>query len=93
MKKVESRSMPEYLSQTKMAASATWGTETEIFAFATITKTTVNVYCRTGGRGGRNTYGWLPYKPLSSELETLEPKAVFIHNKEGNHFEPVLDVD
>ena len=48
MKKIESRPMADYVKQTKMDRLGTWGTETEILAFATMTNTVVYVYCRSG---------------------------------------------
>ena len=43
MKKIESRPMADYVKQTKMDRLGTWGTETGILAFATMTNTVVYV--------------------------------------------------
>lgn len=75
----------QYLQSSKMETDETWGTEVEIFAFATITTTTVYVYSMYG-----KERKWLEYKPLSGNPTSR--KAVFIENT-SDHFVPVLDVE
>ena len=87
MKKIESRPMADYVKQTKMDRLGTWGTETEILAFATMTNTVVYVYCRSS----MDKTVWLPYKPLTTTGGS--EKAIYLNNESGNHFEPVLDVE
>ena len=87
MKKIESRPMADNVKQTKMDRLGTWGTETEILAFATMTNTVVYVYCRSD----MDKKVWLPYKPLTTTGGS--EKAIYLNNESGNHFEPVLDVE
>ena len=85
MRGVMQDSVPSYLDKSMMANSDTWGTEVEIFAFATLTGTIVYVYSLVGSH-----YRWLEYKPLTNT--NRNDRAVFIQNVD-NHFVPVLDVD
>ena len=75
----------------KMENDGTWGTDAEMFAFATITNTIVYVYCCSGRNKDIDEYSWLPYKPVSDGVP--EEKAVNLSNIGGNHFGPVLDLD
>lgn len=85
MRQATSTPVEQYLQTSNMERDRTWGTEVEIFAFATITKTPVYVYTTCGRRRK-----WLEYKPLSDNQTT--GKAVFIEH-DHDHFVPVLDIE
>ncbi|XP_053385075.1 uncharacterized protein LOC128550298 [Mercenaria mercenaria] len=86
MKGVLPDPVDRYLDNSMMANSDTWGTEVEIFAFATLTRTTIYVYSKYGG----DIWRWLEYKPLTND--DTNDRAMFIQNT-SDHFVPVLDVD
>ena len=85
MKQATSRPVNQYLCESNMSKDKTWGTEVEIFAFASITSTPVYVFSRYG-----EGMKWLEYKPLTACKSTT--KAVFIQNINQQHFAPVLDI-
>ncbi len=89
VKQIENETQQQYLA--RMKQDGTWGTELEIFAFATITQTTVYVYCSQGTSHEQQIRRWLPYRPVSVDSSAPNQSAVYIQNL-NEHFEPVLDV-
>ena len=87
MKGITRDSVPRYLCTSMMASENTWGTEVEIFAFATLTRSVVYVYSQYGSKEK-----WLEYKPLGLIGGNLRDRAVYIQNT-SDHFVPVLEVD
>ena len=79
-----------YVAKADMAKSGVWGTEVEIFAFATVFNT--NVYFFSTMSKERSPC-WLRYSPLEGIMADLvdTKKAVFLSNTH-HHFEPVFSV-
>ena len=65
----------EYLIDTEMRNDATWGTELEIIAMATMAKRDVIVYNHTG---------YLRYKSPFAQAQSIE--CFFIDNRAGGAF-------
>lgn len=89
MKGITRDSVSRYLDTSMMASENTWGTEVEIFAFATLTRSVVYVYSQYGSK---EQWRWLEYKPLGLIGGNLRGRAVYIQNT-SDHFVPVLEVD
>ena len=71
----------EYLIKTKMRNDATWGTELEIIAMATMARRDVIVYNHTG---------YLRYKSPFAQTQSIE--CFFIDNRVGGHFNVILEI-
>ena len=78
----------DYLSHSVMDKAGVWGTDVEVFAFASMVNTTVYVYCPVG-----ESYQWLPYRPVrdvqpnvqvSAPCKLAEPSG--FHEMSGSQF-------
>ena len=81
----------DYLSRSVMDKAGVWGTDVEVFAFASMVNTTVYVYCPVG-----ESYQWLPYRPVRDVQPNVQVSApaaasVYISNI-NSHFQPVVKV-
>ena len=85
---------PNYATSSDMINPGEWGTEVEIYAFATLLSAPVYVYGPSGRDNVSNTiYKWLKYEPLkdvNSHLNLLPlTENIYIRNM-GSHFVPVI---
>ena len=71
----------EYLIDTEMRKNATWGTELEIIAMATMAKRDAIVYNHTG---------YLRYQSPFAQGKSIE--CVFIDKRAGGHFNVILEI-
>ena len=71
----------EYLIDTEMRKNATWGTELEIIATATMAKRDTIVYNHTG---------YLRYQSPFAQGKSIE--CFFIDNRAGGHFNVILEI-
>ena len=71
----------DYSIDKEMRKNATWGTELEIIAMATMAKTDVIVYNHTG---------YLRYKSPFAQGQSIE--CFFIDNRAGGHFNVILEI-
>lgn len=87
---------PNYPKSSNMSHPGVWGTEVEIYAFATLLATDIYVfgpYARD--RSGATIYKWLKYAPLKSPAPvsglTSCTESIYINNTMA-HFEPAVEV-
>ena len=86
---------PGYPSNSNMSQFGEWGTEIEVYAFASMMGTPITIYGPCGNQTGSLFYKWLTYGPLEGIPRMTEfpqtTERMYISNTDS-HFEPVLMV-
>ena len=78
------KTVKEYVVTTNMHSYHTWGTEVEIIALAQLSRFDIVVYTQQNN--------WVHY--LSSTIDsTQSDKALYLSNKSGYHFNPILTAE
>ena len=87
---IEPRGVRNYIRESSMDNVGTWGSEVEIFAFATMLNTDIYVYCKQGTEGKTAKWGWSRYYALDGTPNS--ESCIYLQNVCA-HFEPVFGVD
>jgi hypothetical protein len=80
-------SVSNYAAATRMNQCGVWASQVEIFAAANLLKTHLFLYTKVG-----NNWRWIEYSPNMIGHSNTSSMSIYIHHKNQNHFEPVLNV-
>lgn len=80
------QSAKDYLSSTKMTRNGTYGTDTEVFALATLLQTSIYVK----GRYNATERAWHCHNPLVRIEDIPQSQhSIYLNNINDNHFQPM----